>query len=137
MPVNDCHRGAAREFRDMRGTLAAWEVGKQLPFSVERLFAIYDVADGASRGDHAHRECHQLFVCFGGEVTIDVDDGHNRRVETLSHPGDYLHVPPMNWVRIPTVPKGATLLVLCSHKYDETDYIRDRDEFQQMSGGKL
>jgi len=134
MGLTDCQRIDARNLRDPRGALTVWESKDHLPYVVKRFFILHDVSPGASRGDHAHRQCHQLFISLGGPVRIRLEDGDAQRIEVLDGPEHGLHVPPMIWVTIEEIPKGAHLLVACSHSYDEADYIRDRTEFDSMSG---
>ncbi len=99
--------------------------GCALPFAVERLFVTHDVPAGATRGRHAHRQCHQLLVCVAGAVTVTVDDGTVSEEVALDHPGVALHVPPMVWAEQRHEHAGSVLVVAASHRYDEGDYIRE------------
>ena len=135
MGLMDCRRIDARNLRDPRGALTIWEAGDHLAYDVKRVFILHDLSPGASRGNHAHRECHQLFIAFGGPVRIRIDDGRAQRIETVEGPAEGLHVPPMIWVTIEELPAGAYLMVACSHRYDEADYIRDREAFDILTGG--
>ena len=130
MAIADCRRLEVPEIRDPRGALAVWE--DTVPFTPTRVFVIHDVPRGAQRGDHAHRECHELVVPIGGAVDVIVDDGADRRVVTLQGPHQGLHLPPMHWIVLPHIPEGVALMVLCSHGYDPDDYIRDRATFDAL-----
>lgn len=114
---------------DLRGSLAATEVGEGLPFEPKRVFAVFDVPSREVRGEHAHRKLHQLLICVRGECSLHVDDGKNRDDILLDSPAIGVHVPPMVWGVQYRFSGDAVLLVLASHPYDAEDYIRDYDEF--------
>jgi dTDP-4-dehydrorhamnose 3,5-epimerase-like enzyme len=123
------HRSPER--RDARGSLVVTEGADDLPFAPARYFVIHDVPPGAVRGAHAHRECHQLFVCVAGSCVATVDDGAAREQITLDSPALGLHAPPGIWVELRRFSPGARLLVLASHPYDPDDYVRDYEAFRR------
>jgi len=47
-----------------KGNLTAVYNDLHIPFKVKRVFYLYDIPGGESRGAHAHKKCHQLSVCF-------------------------------------------------------------------------
>lgn len=114
---------------DLRGSLVAGEVDKQIPFIPKRFFTIFDVPSKESRGAHAHKKCDQFLVCLSGSVRAIVDDGNIREEFTLSSPSDGLYLPAGTWGTQYRYSKNAVLLVLASHEYDSDDYIRDYEEF--------
>jgi UDP-2-acetamido-3-amino-2,3-dideoxy-glucuronate N-acetyltransferase len=114
---------------DLRGNLIARELGKGLPFAPERLFIIFDVPSKEVRGEHAHRQCHQLLVCLRGSVVVLTDDGETRQEFLLDDLTQGLHLPPMVWGTQYKYTHDAMLLVVASHKYDPADYIRSYDQF--------
>jgi UDP-2-acetamido-3-amino-2,3-dideoxy-glucuronate N-acetyltransferase len=115
---------------DLRGSLAAGELSKDLPFlEVARLFMVYDVPNVDVRGEHAHRECHQLLVCAHGSVSLLVDDGVDRAVVDLDSPSLAVYMPPGIWGSQFNFSADAVLVVLASHPYDGADYIRTYPEF--------
>ncbi|AUH33073.1 WxcM-like domain-containing protein [Paracoccus tegillarcae] len=116
--------------RDMRGNLSAREIGRGLPFTPERYFVVLDVPTKEVRGEHAHKECHQLLVCLKGSVNCVVDNGSERHEIVLDTPEKALHLPPMIWGTQYKYTEEAVLLVLASHAYDPDDYIRDYDTFR-------
>jgi UDP-2-acetamido-3-amino-2,3-dideoxy-glucuronate N-acetyltransferase len=109
---------------DLRGSLVALEHG-ELPFRPQRTFLVYDVPTTDVRGEHAHRRCEQLLVCVHGSVACVVDDGSRRQEVVLDTPTSALYVPPMTWGTQYRYSPDAVLLVLASHPYDASDYIRD------------
>jgi dTDP-4-dehydrorhamnose 3,5-epimerase-like enzyme len=115
--------------RDARGALAFAETGKQLPFEVRREFHLFELQAGVARGGHAHKACHQFLIAMAGAFTVTTDDGAAVRTWALRSPAQGLHVPPGHWVELTPAADGAVLSVLASHGYDESDYIRDRDQF--------
>jgi hypothetical protein len=121
------------ERADARGALTFAQQGDQIPFPVKRFFALYGVAPGAGRGGHAHRAQHQLLVMLAGSATITVDDGHSRTQVRLDRPNLALHAPPMLWLELDGFSEGAVCMVLTSDIYSETDYIRDRAEFLDLT----
>jgi UDP-2-acetamido-3-amino-2,3-dideoxy-glucuronate N-acetyltransferase len=119
---------------DMRGSLAASELTKDLPFQPRRFFVVYRVPSAEARGEHAHRACHQFLVCLAGSLVVLVDDGTNRAQVLLDDPGLGLYMPPMVWGTQYAHSTDAILAVLASDPYDSNDYIRDYDEFLRLRG---
>lgn len=99
--------------------------GQELPFSIKRLFYIYDIPGGEQRGAHAHKECHQFLVAASGSFEIELNDGMITRTVTLNRPYFGLHIPPGIWASEKNFSSGAICLVLTSEKYEESDYIRN------------
>lgn len=100
-----------------------------LPFKIERVFYLYDIPGGEERGAHAHKECHQLLIAASGAFDIMLDDGKSKRMVTLNRPYMGLHIPPGVWAAEMGFSSGAICLVIASHKYSESDYIRDYTDF--------
>ena len=111
------------------GNLSIVEKRKDFPFDVKRVFYIYDIAGGESRGAHAHKKCHQFLIAASGSFEISLDDGKFKRQVFLNRPNLGLHIPPGIWAAEMNFSSGAICLVLTSHTYDESDYIRDYDDF--------
>lgn len=121
---------------DLRGSLTFGEYSQHLPFNPKRFFVIYDVPTVEVRGEHAHKEQHQLLVCLKGSCSVVLDDGNNRDEIILDRPDVALYVPPMVWATQYKYSHGAVLLVLASDIYVAEDYIRDYDEYLGMVGKK-
>jgi acetyltransferase-like isoleucine patch superfamily enzyme len=120
--------------QDLRGNLTVGEVPADVPFSPQRYFLVLDVPTGETRGSHAHRVCAQFLVCVTGSCAVVVDDGTNRLEVALDRPSRGLYVPPMVWATQYKYTRDAVLLVLASHSYDASDYIRDYGEFLASVG---
>lgn len=120
-------------FEDIRGRLVAGEIDKELPFLPARFFLVYGVPSKEVRGEHAHRSCHQYLICVSGSVNVVVDDGRYREEVVLNSPQVGLHLKPLVWGTQYKYTSDAALLVLASHHYDASDYIRDYDEWLELT----
>lgn len=112
-----------------KGDISVVENGETVPFNTRRLYYLYDVPGGVSRGGHAHKELWQLVIAASGCFTVTLDDGNVKRAFTLNRPYQGLLVKPGIWRELDNFSSGSVCLVLASEKYDELDYIRDYDEF--------
>jgi acetyltransferase-like isoleucine patch superfamily enzyme/dTDP-4-dehydrorhamnose 3,5-epimerase-like enzyme len=117
---------------DMRGDLTAGEFLREIPFTPKRYFAVFNVPSVKTRGQHAHRRCHQFLLCVHGSCAVVVDDGRNREEILLDSPDKGIHLPPMVWGIQYKYSADAVLLVFASDYYDPADYIRDYAEFTAL-----
>jgi UDP-2-acetamido-3-amino-2,3-dideoxy-glucuronate N-acetyltransferase len=118
-----------RSATDMRGALAVAETGQEIPFEPRRWFLVYGVPSVETRGQHAHRRCHQLLIAASGSVRVVADDGQEREEFILDRPNLGLYLPAMTWgIQYGYTPQSV-LLVVASEPYDPSDYIRDYAEF--------
>jgi acetyltransferase-like isoleucine patch superfamily enzyme/dTDP-4-dehydrorhamnose 3,5-epimerase-like enzyme len=118
---------------DLRGSLSVGQLGDHLPFAPKRIFFVYDVPTAEVRGEHAHRTLEQVLICVHGSVSVVVDDGQDRAEFTLDDVGRALHIPPKVWAIQYAYSRDAVLLVLASAEYDSDEYIRDYDEFREIT----
>jgi uncharacterized RmlC-like cupin family protein len=117
---------------DARGGLTIAEAPRHVPFEIKRIFFMYGVGAGASRGTHAHRTLEEMVVAASGSLRVRVDDGRGAvREFALAAPDDALYLPPMVWVELFDFTPGTVALVLASDVYVEADYFRDRAEFER------
>ena len=117
---------------NLAGNITPVENTKNIPFQTKRIYYLYDVPGGESRGGHAHIELHQLIVAASGAFDVTIDDGINKRTVTLNRPYYGLHIIPGIWREMSNFSSGAVCLVLASEKYYESDYIRNYEEFQHF-----
>lgn len=117
---------------DPRGSLTYIYQQVQVPFSIKRVFYIYDVPAGKDRGAHAHRQCWQFIIAATGAFEVYLNDGVSERIVTLNRPYQGLLVPPGIWAHEQEFTSGALCLVLASHDYSSDDYIRDFDQYLAM-----
>jgi len=128
--VDECTLVGLPVIQNPQGNLTFIEEERHVPFSIARVYYLYDVPEGAVRGGHAHRALEQLILPIGGSFDVVVDDGSKRRRITLDQPRMGLYVPRMIWRELENFSAGAFCLVLASAPYDESDYYRDYDEFR-------
>lgn len=105
------------------------DVKEILPFKVKRVFYLYDIPGGESRGAHAHKECHQFLIAASGSFEVLLDDGTTKRQIQLNRADMGLHIPPGLWASEVNFSSGSICLVLASHQYNENDYLREYSEF--------
>lgn len=128
-----CHLLPLRVRGDSRGSLIALERATGVPFEVARAYYIFDTREGVSRGCHAHYKLNQLAVAVHGGCTMVLDDGDTRETFRLASPDQGLLIGPMVWREMHDFTPDCVLLVLADAPYDESDYIRDFDEFRQLA----
>lgn len=114
---------------DDRGQLVAIEEFKDIPFSVKRVYYIYDTKEGVRRGFHAHKKLEQILICVHGSCKIHLDNGTETEEVLLDKPFEGLYISNNMWREMYDFSEGAVLLVLASELYTEDDYIRNYDEF--------
>jgi hypothetical protein len=129
MTVFDCSLIYLPRIQNRAGNITPIENCVEIPFSVKRVFYLYDIPGGEGRGAHAHKECHQFLVAASGSFEVLLDDGKSKRLVHLNRPYLGLHIPPGIWASEINFSSGSICLVLASQPYDEIDYIRDYNEF--------
>jgi len=117
---------------DRKGNLSVVEGGKDVSFEVKRVYYLYDVPGGESRGGHAHKALYQLIVAVSGSFSVTLDDGKNKKTFVLNRPYQGLLVVPGIWRTLDDFSSGAVCMVLASEKYDEMDYVREYEEFLSL-----
>lgn len=115
--------------KDIRGNLTVGEFEQHITFVPKRYFMVLDVQSKETRGEHAHRECHQFLICVRGSCSVLADDGVNRTEVLLDSPDKGFYLPPMVWGIQYKFSQDAVLLVFASHHYDAADYIRNYAEY--------
>lgn len=119
---------------DPRGNLTFIEGCKHVPFDIKRVYYLYDVPSGESRGGHAHYKLQQAVVALSGSFEFILEDlAGNRERIFLNSPNKALLISNMTWREMASFSAGAVCLVLASEIYSEEDYIRDYKEFQNFS----
>lgn len=117
-----------------KGNLTVVENGYSIPFNVKRVYYLYDVPGGESRGAHAHKKLEQLIVAVSGSFRVSICDGINKASFTLNRPYQGLYIKPGLWRDLDDFSSGGVCLVLASDEYDSEDYIRDYNSFLRFRG---
>ena len=115
------------------GNLSVVEDNNEIPFKIRRVYYLYDIPGGEERGGHSHRECNTLLVAVSGSFTVVLDDGIERREVLLNRSNVGLLVVPGVWRVLNNFSSGSVCLSVASHLYSEDDYVRDYDQFLQLT----
>jgi uncharacterized RmlC-like cupin family protein len=127
--IEDCIIINVPKISNRAGNISIVEGIKNLPFESKRVFYLYDIPAGESRGAHAHKECHQFIIAASGSFEVELNDGEYVKKVNLNRPFYGLYIPPGIWAHELNFSSGAICLVLTSHKYDENDYVRNYEEY--------
>jgi dTDP-4-dehydrorhamnose 3,5-epimerase-like enzyme len=114
---------------DARGNLTFVESNNHVPFDIKRVYYLYDVPGGESRGGHAHRKTKEFIVAASGSFDVVLDDGSTKQRFSLNRSYYGLYAPPMAWRELENFSSGSVCLVLASELYAESDYYRDYGAF--------
>ena len=119
---------------DSRGQLIAIEAVKDVPFEVKRVYYMYNTVNGVRRGYHAHKSLQQVLICIHGSCKILLDDGADKEIVPLNDPSVGLYIGNNIWREMFDFSDDAVLMVLASEYYNESDYIRNYDDFLRFIG---
>ena len=129
--VFDCNLIEFPVVRNRAGNITPVNNSENIPFDIERVFFVYDIPSGETRGGHAHKYCHEILIAASGSFEVEIEDGVNKRTVTLNRPMMGLHLPPGIWAVEKNYSSGAVCLAITSHKYEEEDYIRKYQDFKE------
>ncbi|MGF1697571.1 FdtA/QdtA family cupin domain-containing protein [Vibrio lamellibrachiae] len=118
---------------DERGGLVALEAGKDIPFDIKRVYYISGTEKDVARGFHAHKELRQVAVCVVGQCRFIMDDGSDRQEIIMNSADKGILIDKMQWHEMEAFSKDCVLLVMASDYYDESDYIRDYENFLALT----
>lgn len=127
--IYDCTMIELSKYHAPQGNISVVENIKDVPFEVKRIYYLYDVPCGESRGAHAHKNLYQLIIAASGSFSVTLDDGKVKRTYFLNRPYQGLYVVPGIWRTLYDFSSGSVCMVLASQLYDKEDYIRDYNEF--------
>ncbi len=133
--VYNCSVVELPKVHNRAGNITVIENSDVIPFDVKRVYYLYDVPGGETRGGHAHKDLQQLIVAASGSFDVILDDGKVKKTITLNRPNFGLYVTPGIWRELINFSSGAVLLVLASMKYSEDDYLRNYDDFLSFING--
>ena len=125
MNLSKCKIIDLPKITDERGNITFVEEKRHIPFGIKRIYYLYDVPGGESRGGHAHKNLQQFIIAASGSFDVILDDGFNRKKFHLNRSYYSLYMPPMVWRELNNFFSGSVCLALVSEYHDENDYIRD------------
>lgn len=117
---------------DERGSLISLEESKNIPFTIKRVYYMFDTQEKIRRGFHAHKELVQVAIPVRGSCRFLLDDGKEKVYITMDNPACGLLIEPMVWHEMYDYSPDCVLMVLASDVYNESDYIRSYEQFIQM-----
>ena len=120
-------------FGDDRGALISLEENINVPFEIKRVYFIFNTNDGISRGFHAHKDLEQVALCVKGSCRLVLDNGKSRESIILDSPNKGIYIDNSKWREMHDFSEDCVLLVLASKVYNESDYIRDYNEFLRLT----
>lgn len=116
------------KIEDPRGNLSVIQ-GNTIPFKINRVYFLYDVPSGAERGGHAHKNQQEFIIAVSGSFEVVLNDGTQEKVYHLFKPNEGLYVPINTWRELRNFSAGSVCLVVSSDEFDESDYIRNFNDF--------
>lgn len=102
-----------------------------LPFAPKRVFTVTNVPKNEIRGQHAHYETEQIFICTNGSILVGLDDGKTKE-EVILLKGDGVLIKKMTWDWQKFLTGYDSALVICSTTYDTKDYIENISDFHKI-----
>jgi dTDP-4-dehydrorhamnose 3,5-epimerase-like enzyme len=127
--ISNCNLITLPKISERNGNITAINSSDEIPFEIKRIFYLYDIPGGETRGAHAHKECQQFLIAVSGSFDVLIDDGGNKKKVALNRANIGIHIPAGIWASEGNFSSGAICLVLASHLYNESDYIRDYKEY--------
>ena len=134
--ISKCKLVYLPKVEDVRGNLTFIESNEHVPFPIQRVYYLYDIPGGESRGGHAHKDLEQFIIAANGSFDVVLDDGHNKERYHLNRSYYGLYIPNLIWRELDNFSSGSVCLVLASKPFNEDDYIRNHEDFKQRNGNQ-
>ena len=134
--IEQCRVLTLNKHHHSNGNLTVVEDYNEIPFKIKRTYYLYDIPGSETRGGHSHHHLYQLVVAISGAFDVTIDDGLNAQTITLNRPEQGLLIVPGIWRTLQNFSSGAVCMVIASEPYDESDYVRDYDEFLKLTANK-
>jgi dTDP-4-dehydrorhamnose 3,5-epimerase-like enzyme len=129
MTVKDCQLIKIPKVHDERGSLGVIEKSI-IPFTMKRVYYLYDVPSDSFRGGHAHKKQESVIIALSGSFEVVLDDGTTKKSVVLNKPNQALYIPTGIWREIENFSSGSVCLVLASTEFEEVDYIRSYEKYK-------
>ena len=130
--IHDCNLILLPKINSAAGNITSINENIEIPFDIQRVYYLYDVPSGESRGGHAHYELEQFIIAASGSFDVILDDGKNKKTVTLNRPNIALHIVPGLWRELDNFSSGSICMVLASLEYNENDYIRNYEAYLKI-----
>jgi len=130
--IENCKIIKLPKVQDKRGNITFVEKNKLIPFSIKRIYYLYNIPNGAKRGGHGHKKLQQLIIAISGSFDVIVKDGKNIKKIHLHKPNFALYIPKMIWREIINFSSKSVCLVLASKKYSSSDYLESFKKFKAL-----
>ena len=134
MKIENCEIISLPKIPDARGNLTFFEGNNHIPFDIKRVYWIYDVPGGTTRGGHAYKQLKEVFISLSGSFDVTLDDGHKKRTFSLNRSYLGLYVPAMIWRNLENFSTNAVCMIAASRSYSQKDYILDYEKFLSLKG---
>tara|TARA_B100001248_G_C27394710_1_gene464709 strand:+ start:1961 stop:2389 length:429 start_codon:yes stop_codon:yes gene_type:complete len=119
--------------KDSRGNLSFFESGSSIPFKIKRVFWIYDVPAGETRGSHANKKINEVIIALSGSFDVIIKDHNDQKKSyNLSHPSEGLYLPQLTWRGIENFSTNSVCLIVASTLYNQQDYITQFSKFKKL-----
>jgi len=133
MTIKDSYIIGLPKISSMTGSLTVIEENKHIPFRIKRVFYVYDFPAEARRGGHAHKHCEEFIIAISGSLKVRLDNAQLKENFLLTNPSYGLYKAQMTWCELENFSPGSICLVLASDLYDESDYIRNYEDFIKVA----
>jgi dTDP-4-dehydrorhamnose 3,5-epimerase-like enzyme len=134
--IADCRIIELPRHAHSNGSLTEVENSGQFPFEVKRVFYLYDIPGDSERGGHSHYHDEELVIAASGSFDVVLSDGHESKRFSLNRPYRALYIPAGIWCKLENFSSGSVSLVLISELFSDDDYVRDYDQFKQLTAVK-
>ncbi|WP_339752308.1 FdtA/QdtA family cupin domain-containing protein [uncultured Winogradskyella sp.] len=131
--IKDCQLINIPKVHDERGSLGVIEKSI-IPFSMKRVYYLYDVPNDSFRGGHAHRKQESIIIALSGSFEVVLNDGNAKKKIALNKPNQALYIPKGIWREIENFSSGSVCLVIASTEFSEDDYIREYETYKSFKG---
>lgn len=118
----------------MDGNLSVLESALTIPFEIRRVYYIYGTKKNSVRGGHAHKSLKQVMFVINGSLDLKLETKEGVSIVTLDKPDLGVFIDVLSWREFYNFSDNAVVMVFASEYYDESDYIRDYNQFKKEIG---